>query len=86
MACGTPVIVSNRGALPEVAGEAGLYVDPENPSALAEAICTVAGDQTIRTRMANAGLKQATHFSWTRSAVEMIALFREVAGLKADDA
>ena len=86
MACGTPVIVSNRGALPEVAGEAGLYVDPENPSALAEAICTVAGDQTIRARMASAGLKQAANFIWTRSAAEMLALFREIVGSKADDA
>jgi glycosyltransferase involved in cell wall biosynthesis len=86
MACGTPVIVSNRGALPEVAGEAGLYVDPENLSALAEAMCTVASDQTIRARMANAGLKQAARFSWTRSAAEMLALFREVVDSKADDA
>lgn len=84
MACGTPVIVSNRGALPEVAGDAGLYIDPENLSALAQAICRVAGDETIRRKMAAAGLRQAAHFCWSRSAADLLGLFREVSDLKAD--
>jgi glycosyltransferase involved in cell wall biosynthesis len=86
MSCGTPVIVTKSGALPEVAGGAGFYVDPEDPYALAEAICTVAGDQTLRARLANASLQQAEHFNWTRSAAKMDSLLRETACMKAVDA
>jgi glycosyltransferase involved in cell wall biosynthesis len=80
MACGTPVIVSDCGSLPEVAGEAELYVDPEDPTALAEAMCRVAGDTAMRANMTAAGLQQAARFCWARSALELRALCRAVAG------
>lgn len=80
MACGTPVILSDRGALPEVAGEAGCYVDPDDEEALAGAICRIAGDAETRAHMASAGLEQAGRFSWAQSATDLLALFREVAG------
>ncbi len=86
MACGVPVIVSNGGALPEVAGEAGLRVDPDNVPALAQAMCTVAGTQAIRTSMASASLQRAADFCWHRSATELLGLFRDVAGRKDDHA
>jgi glycosyltransferase involved in cell wall biosynthesis/SAM-dependent methyltransferase len=79
MACGTPVIVSNRGALPEVAGEAGCYVDPDDEAALAAAMCRIFGEPEVRARMAAAGLERAACFSWARSAADLLALFREVA-------
>ncbi len=79
MACGTPVIVSDRGALPEVAGEAGCSVDPDDEAGLAAAMCRIVGEPATRARMAAAGLKQASRFSWGQSAADLLALFREVA-------
>ena len=78
MACGTPVIVSDRGALPEVAGQAGVFVDPEDAEAIARAMCEVAGDPNRRARLAEAGLAQAARFSWARSAADLFALFRDI--------
>jgi glycosyltransferase involved in cell wall biosynthesis len=67
MACGTPVVASNAGALPEVLGDAALLVDPYNEDALAQAISAAADDQaTLRRR----GLERAARYSWTRAAAE----------------
>lgn len=80
MACGTPVLASDRGALPEVAGEAGRYVDPDDPVTLAETMARIAADGEMRRRMVTAGLRQAARFSWEQSAADLSTLFREVAG------
>jgi glycosyltransferase involved in cell wall biosynthesis len=80
MACGAPVIVSDRGALPEVAGPAGCYVDPRDEDALARAMCRILAEPETRAKMAAAGLEEAARFSWAQSAAELLALFREVAG------
>src|SRR5204863_3536051 len=67
MACGTPVVASNRGALPEVLGDAALFVDPYDEGALAEALDAAARDQgSLRRR----GLEQAARYSWPRTAAE----------------
>lgn len=79
MACGAPVIVSHGGALPEVVGEAGFPVDPDDEGALASAICSIVGDPATRARMCAAGLTQAARFSWARSAADLLVLFHEVA-------
>lgn len=79
MACGAPVIVSRAGALPEVAAEAGCVVDSDDEGALAAAICRIVGEPETRARMRAAGLRQASRFSWAKSAADLAALFREVA-------
>ncbi len=79
MACGTPVIVSKDGALPEVAGEAGLYVDPDDCTTLADLMCRVLGGRDLRAQLAAASLKQAENFCWTRSAGQLLALLRDAA-------
>lgn len=86
MSCGTPVIVSDRGALPEVVGQAAISVDPEKPAALATAMCRVSADRALRARLAAAGLVQAERFSWSRSAAELLALLHEVAEGKGHNA
>jgi len=63
LACGTPVITSNVSSLPEVAGEAGLLVDPADANALAEALRRVWGDADLRQAMRTRGLAQAARFS-----------------------
>jgi len=80
MACGTPVIVSDRGALPEVAGGAGILVNPGKPEALADAMQRVTRDPELRSRLAKAGLAQAARFSWDRSTAGLLTLLRDVAG------
>ena len=74
MACGTPVIVSNVSALPEILGEpwtgqvAGLMVSPYNEHALAEAMAQVLQNSTLRARLSEMGLKRAREFTWQASA------------------
>lgn len=78
MACGAPVITSNVSSLPEVAGDAGLLVDPLDVAALAAAMQTVLAEPARREVMAAAGRKQAAHFSWRRCAQETLALYEEL--------
>ncbi len=78
MSCGTPVVAADRASLPEVVGEAGLLVDPENPENLAEALkCALTEDSEIE-RMRKAGLEQAESFSWERVAQETRAVYEDV--------
>jgi glycosyltransferase involved in cell wall biosynthesis len=67
MACGTPVIVSDRGALPEVVGDAGLVVAPE-PEAVADGLRSVLSDRRLAADMGRAGERRAARFGWDRTA------------------
>jgi len=80
MACGTPVIASAASCLPEIGGNAPLYVPPGDPDAWAGALSRVAGDAALRAELRVAGLDRATHFDWDESAREHLKLFREIAG------
>jgi glycosyltransferase involved in cell wall biosynthesis len=72
MACGTPVIVSDGGALPEVAGDAGIVVPYGDEIALARAIDRVMGDPALRRRMGRAGRERVLeNFSWSGAAVRI---------------
>jgi glycosyltransferase involved in cell wall biosynthesis len=67
MACGTPVVASTAGALPEVLGDAALLVDPYDEDALAEALQAAAADQgDLRRR----GLARSARYSWKQAADE----------------
>lgn len=79
MACGTPVIVSNRGSLPEVVADAGLVFDPDEPEALHGLISQVLTDVDLRARLQCAGPQRAAHYSWTRAALDTLATFQCVA-------
>ncbi|MFH0953440.1 MAG: glycosyltransferase family 1 protein [Verrucomicrobiota bacterium] len=68
MACGTPVVCSNRSSLPEVAGEAALLVNPDNTREAAAAVARVLQDQALAAGLAEKGLQQAAKFTWTRTA------------------
>jgi glycosyltransferase involved in cell wall biosynthesis len=77
MACGTPVICSNRSSLPEVVGEGGILVDP-TPQKLAGAISTVMNDGYLRRRLSAGGLEQASKFSWNETAAMTFDVYRQV--------
>ncbi|HHP7230378.1 MAG TPA: glycosyltransferase family 4 protein [Xenococcaceae cyanobacterium] len=67
MACGTPVIASNLAALPEVAGDAAILVNPYETRAIAAAMESVAKDSQLRSQLSNQGLARAKLFSWKQT-------------------
>lgn len=68
MACGTPVVTSDRSSLPEVAGEAALLVDPDDPEAIAVAVDRVLSEGRLREHLREAGLERAAGFTWEGTA------------------
>ncbi len=68
MACGTPVIVSNGGALPEVAGDAGFIFDLSTPDTLTQGLRECLSDKKLRAALIEKGLARAKQFSWQASA------------------
>jgi len=68
MACGAPMLSSNRGSLPEVVGDAGVYFDPFDVQAISEAIVTMTGDAELRSRLSANAIARATGFTWERAA------------------
>ena len=80
MACGTPVVAADRGALPETLGGAGLLVDPADPAAVADALMSVIADEALADRLRAAGLLRAARFSWERTARDVDALLAAEAG------
>jgi glycosyltransferase involved in cell wall biosynthesis len=70
MACGAPVISSNRTSLPEVVGDATLLIDPEQPGSLSEALCKV-NQESTRRELVKKGLVRAQAFSWQSTAKQV---------------
>jgi len=68
MACGAPVVASRSASLPDVAGDAGMLVDAEDPRAWADALRAVLGDANRASALAQAGIARAAQFTWTRTA------------------
>jgi glycosyltransferase involved in cell wall biosynthesis len=68
MAAGTAVLVSNSSSLPEVVGDAGVLVDPENVDAIAEGLVRLLLDEGLRAECAEKGRERARSFTWKRTA------------------
>jgi len=82
MACGTAVVASDIGGIPEVVadGETGLLVPPDDPYTLAKALNELAGDRDRAEAMGRAGRERAmAHFDWTSIAAQTAALYAEIA-------
>ena len=67
MACGTPVITSNTSALPEIAGDAALLVDPTSVEQISQAMAQAVTDSSLRQQMRIKGLARAAQFSWSNT-------------------
>lgn len=78
MAAGIPVACSNRGALPEIAGEAALFFDPSSPEEIESALQKVVRDKNLRERLIAAGYVNARKYSWERTAAETLRAYRWV--------
>lgn len=77
MACGTPVITSNCSAMPEVAGEAALLVNPEDTGAIAHAMQRLITEPDVRSHLRTAGLTRARQFSWEKTGVATREVLRQ---------
>lgn len=76
MACGTPVLTSDRSSLPEVVGEAAIQVNPENVFEIARGIKQILGDDDLRRQLIRRGYEQITKFSWLTAAQETFRLYK----------
>jgi glycosyltransferase involved in cell wall biosynthesis len=80
MACGTPVVASSRGAIPEIVGNAAVCVDAEDHAAMAGAMAEVLTNPARRRRLVESGFERAGRFEWTETSRRLLELYRTVAG------
>ena len=78
MACGTPVVTSNVSALPEVAGDAGLLVNPYEPAAISEALAELLESAARRDDLARRGLERARRFTWPQVAEQTVRVYKQI--------
>lgn len=80
MACGTPVITSNCSAMPEVAGDAAILVDPYSVESIADAMRKIIEDPEYADSLRRAGLERVKTFSWSYSAQKLYDVCKMVSG------
>jgi glycosyltransferase involved in cell wall biosynthesis len=78
IACGAPLIVSPRGGLPEVAGDAAVYADPDQPGGIAAAILALAASPERRAALSASGRERARQFDTPVAAARLAALRHSV--------
>lgn len=76
--CDCPTIVSNVSSLPEVAGDAALYIDPTSTSSIQEQVSRLLENPSLRQEAIHAGRKQLQQFTWAKTARETEAVYRSV--------
>lgn len=75
MARGCPVVVSNVACLPEICGEAALYVNPQSVDSIADAMFKVISDESLRKNLIQYGYERANQFTWEKSAKKHLKVF-----------
>ena len=75
-----PVITVNVSSIPEVVGDAGIYIDPDNPDELITAIESMLYDSGLRDDLISKGNKQKLKFSWDKCAAEHLQFYKELTG------
>ena len=83
MACGAPVLTSDRSATAEVGAGAALLVDPEDPAAIERGLRQLLADPRERDRLRGLGAERAAAFSWEKTARETLELYRQLADRRA---
>ena len=79
MACGCPVIASNRWSLPEVVGDGGILVEPCDVKGIVVAVKKLLEDSSFKKELVNKGFKQTERFSWRKCASETLKVYEEIA-------
>jgi len=80
MACGTPVVCSDAGALGEVAGDAAMVVEAENRPRIADALECVLTDERVRSDLTQRGLARAGQYTWDRTARLTLGAYEKACG------
>jgi glycosyltransferase involved in cell wall biosynthesis len=80
MACGIPVVASHSSSLPEVIGDAGFALDPDDERQMAGSIIAAVIQEPLAAEMRQKGLAQAANFSWEKTATETLLVYTRVAG------
>lgn len=78
MACGAPVVASDRTSIPEVVGDAGVLCDPESSEAISAALERVLGEPALADELRALGAARAQRFSWDRTALQFAAVLDEL--------
>lgn len=78
MACGTPVVTSNTSAIPEVAGEGAILVDPTDADAIAAQILKLEQDAGYREQQIAYGLERTKQFSWQHTAEQLLKVYQSI--------
>ncbi len=78
MACGTAVLASHAGSLPEVVGDAGIFFDPTDPAAIANALRTIVDEPTRRLELGLKAIARAGRFTWEAAAQTLLDTFEEL--------
>lgn len=78
MKCGTPVITSNMSSLPEIVGDRGMMVSPNDHEKLAELIMKILSDQQLRTELSTYCLQRADLFSWKKTGLQTMKVYNSV--------
>ncbi len=77
LACGTPVVGSDAASLPEVMGDAGVLLSPDDGAGIAGALIQLAIDEAFRAELSRRALRQASNFSWERTAHETLSALQD---------
>lgn len=83
MVSGLPIACSNRGPMPEVLGDGGVYFDPEKPAEITNALRKLISSPQLRTELANNSYQKAQEYSWKRCALETFQFLVKFAQTKA---
>jgi len=78
MACGTPIVAANISSIPEIAGNAALYFDPDSEASLADAIHKVVFDENFKNSLIKNGFKRKESFNWDKTARETYDVYNKL--------
>jgi glycosyltransferase involved in cell wall biosynthesis len=79
MACGCPVLASNRASIPEICGDAAIYFDPTDPHDLADKLRMVMGDKSLRETLSKRGFELSSGMNWRNTALALLDQIRKAA-------
>lgn len=78
MACGTPCVLTDKGAVPEVGGKAAIYVDPYQIKSIAEGLATIAANDKLHDELVKKGKQRIKHFTWEKTAQKLLETFESM--------
>ena len=78
MACGAPCLVSKVSSIPEIAGDAALFVDPHDTEGIAKGMNELATNKELREKLSAAGREQAKKFSWEKCARQTLEVYKSI--------